>query len=139
MVDPDADDADSTEFDLKARLRARRLELNLSQEEVAKRAGLSYRRYQAFEGDARPFNPTLATLRRLAEALETTLSVLLVAPGEVVSVLEAGSTEETPGGPPGQEPSGDKTMSKNASTAPVASTAQETKKKGKKKRVRKKR
>lgn len=57
----------------KARLRARRLELNLTQEAVARRAGLSLRRYQELESESDLStgreNPTLRTITRLATAL----------------------------------------------------------------------
>lgn len=68
---------------VQARLRRRRLELNLSQEQVATKARLSLRRYQEFEGRPGPnrrFNPTLNTLVRLAHALETDLATLLREP-----------------------------------------------------------
>lgn len=58
----------------KARLRMRRLELGLTQDAVARRAGLTMRRYQELEsaggtGTGRE-NPTLRTIIRLAMALE---------------------------------------------------------------------
>lgn len=65
---------------VQGRLRARRLELNLTQDQVARRAHLTTRRYQEFEGAAGPkrrFNPTLRTLFRIAKALEADLTQLL--------------------------------------------------------------
>ena len=48
-----------------------RLERGLRQDDVAERSGMSLRRYQEFEGGRGAFNPTLATLLKLAEALES--------------------------------------------------------------------
>lgn len=65
---------------VQGRLRARRLELNLTQDQVARRARISTRRYQEFEGEPgakNRFNPTLRTLVRLSTALEIDVSILL--------------------------------------------------------------
>lgn len=59
------------------RMRQRRIALNLRQEDVAERADMSLRRYQDFEAGTRKFNPTLDTLLRFAEALESELGELL--------------------------------------------------------------
>lgn len=61
--------------ELAARLRARRLELGLTQEQVAERTGFSQRHVSSFEVGTRI--PTLPTLSRLARALETTEAELL--------------------------------------------------------------
>lgn len=66
----------------KARLRKRRLELFLTQEMVARRAGLSLRRYQELEserdaGTGRE-NPTLRTIIRLATALDVDVAYFFV-------------------------------------------------------------
>lgn len=57
---------------LKFRMRTRRIELGLTQEAIAKRAGISTRRYQEIESEAGTSrnNPTLRTLIAIAKALE---------------------------------------------------------------------
>ena len=60
---------------LKARLRARRNELGLTQDEVAERMGMTVRHYQKIEGGE--LNITLRTLQRAATALRTTAADLL--------------------------------------------------------------
>lgn len=63
------------------RLQRRRLELGLSQEEVAHRAGLSSFTYQKFEkGESRPgtpMNPRLTTLLALSQVLDLPLTTMV--------------------------------------------------------------
>lgn len=65
-------------------LRATRERLNLSQEDVAYRAGLTRFTYQKYEkGESRPgapVNPSLRSLIGIAQALEVDLSELLPRP-----------------------------------------------------------
>lgn len=56
-------------------LRKRAAELGISNAEAARRAGLSERRYGNYVGNRR--EPDLATLVRIAQALETTPNTLL--------------------------------------------------------------
>lgn len=58
-----------------SRLRERASELGISHAEAARRAGLSERRYSHYVSGIR--EPGLATLTRIAEALQTTPDVLL--------------------------------------------------------------
>lgn len=58
-----------------SRLRERAAELGISHAEAARRAGLSERRYSHYVSGIR--EPDLATLVRIAEALQTTLDALL--------------------------------------------------------------
>jgi transcriptional regulator with XRE-family HTH domain len=60
---------------LGVRLRKRAEELGISNSEAARRSGLSEGRYGHYVRDKR--EPDLATLVRIAEALETTPSALL--------------------------------------------------------------
>ena len=63
------------------RMQRRRLELGLSQEAVAHRAGISTFTYQKFEkGESRPgtpLNPTLFTLYALADVLQVEVGDLV--------------------------------------------------------------
>lgn len=58
-----------------SRLRERAAELGIAHAEAARRAGLSERRYSHYVSGIR--EPDLATLVRIAEALQTTPDVLL--------------------------------------------------------------
>jgi transcriptional regulator with XRE-family HTH domain len=58
-----------------AKLRQRAKDLKISNSEAARRIGLSERRYAHYVSGKR--EPDLATLMRIAEALETTPSALL--------------------------------------------------------------
>lgn len=58
-----------------SRLRERAAELGIANAEAARRAGLSERRYAHYVSGIR--EPDLATLVRIAEALQTTPDVLL--------------------------------------------------------------
>ena len=58
-----------------SRLRERAAELGLPHAEIARRSGLSERRYANYVSGIR--EPDLATLVRIAEALETTADALL--------------------------------------------------------------
>lgn len=58
-----------------SRLRKRAAELGIAHAEAARRAGLSERRYSHYVSGIR--EPDLATLVRIAEALQTTPDVLL--------------------------------------------------------------
>lgn len=66
----------------KARLLARRLELSLTQDMVARRAGITTRRYQELESAGGTStgreNPTLQTIIRLANALEVDVAYFFV-------------------------------------------------------------
>lgn len=70
----------------KARLRARRLELNLTQDMVARRAGITMRRYQEFESvggtNTGRVNPTLRTIIQLATALEVDVAYFFRSDGD---------------------------------------------------------
>ena len=57
-----------------AAIKRHRTNSTLSQEAVARRAGIPLRNYQKLESGQ---NPTLATLLRIADALDITVSVLL--------------------------------------------------------------
>lgn len=63
------------------RLRQTRVQLGLSQEEVASRAGMSryvYQKYEKGEGrPGQPVNPQLRTLIAIAQALDTNVGALL--------------------------------------------------------------
>jgi transcriptional regulator with XRE-family HTH domain len=61
------------------RLRHQRLELGLTQEEAADKAGMSLKRYQHLELGIR-FNPTLKTLLKLCQTLGLELADLLKKP-----------------------------------------------------------
>jgi transcriptional regulator with XRE-family HTH domain len=54
--------------------------LGLTQEEAADRAGIDYKRWQRLESGS--VNPTLRTLLRVAEALETNLWAMLDGRGQ---------------------------------------------------------
>lgn len=58
-----------------SRLRARAAELGISHAEVARRSGLSERRYSHYVSGIR--EPDLATLVRIANVLQTTPNILL--------------------------------------------------------------
>ncbi|HUP98902.1 MAG TPA: helix-turn-helix transcriptional regulator [Aeromicrobium sp.] len=68
---------------LGAALRKRRTELGLKQQEVAERAGLEYKHYQALEaglshyGTKAPANPNFRHIMGLAEALSTNVPDLM--------------------------------------------------------------
>ena len=74
----DRDDIAQTENEsLAAQIRARRIELNMGVRELARATGLSATFVSKLEyGKA---NPTLDTLRNIANALNTPLFLLLVA------------------------------------------------------------
>ena len=61
---------------LMTRVRELRLDLRLSQEAFAERAGLKYKHYQAIEAGRKP-NIQLPTLVKMAEALDLELWELL--------------------------------------------------------------
>ncbi len=63
---------------VQMRLSNARRRAGLTQEEAADLAGLPVRTYQGLEGirDGRNFNPTLLTLRAVAQALKTTIGEL---------------------------------------------------------------
>jgi transcriptional regulator with XRE-family HTH domain len=60
------------------RVKAARLAHGGTQEEVADRARIDYKRYQALE--AGRVNPTIGTLLRVAEALDLSIWLLLGGP-----------------------------------------------------------
>jgi transcriptional regulator with XRE-family HTH domain len=60
--------------DLAQRIRCARLAIDLTQEEVAERSRIPYKRYQAVELGAA--NLTVKTLARLADALGLTIATL---------------------------------------------------------------
>lgn len=70
--------------ELGRRLRELRVNLDLSQEEVAHRAGISRNQYQLIERglsnreSATPANPRLSTLVALCDALDTSVTDLVV-------------------------------------------------------------
>ncbi len=61
---------------LRANLRRLREERDLTQEQIAEKAGLTYRHYQDIEAAARP-GLQLATVERLAKAFNLSISELL--------------------------------------------------------------
>ena len=63
---------------LRANLRRLRAARNLTQEQIAERAGLTYRHYQDVEAAARP-GLQLATVERLAKAFDVPTWRLLLA------------------------------------------------------------
>lgn len=65
-------------------VKARRLQLDLTQEQVAKRARLNTQHVSRIE--RAPQNLTLDAIESLAKALETTPSLLLADPGKNVTV-----------------------------------------------------
>lgn len=67
-----------------SRLRQRAKELGISHAEAARRSGLSERRYAHYVSGIR--EPDLATLVRIAKALQTTPNVLLGVDGKKVDV-----------------------------------------------------
>lgn len=71
-------------MEFKERLRARRSELGLTQEVVAKAAGMNVTQYNGYERGRSAASPV--TLPRLAKALQTTPEALL---GQVVSTSSA--------------------------------------------------
>ncbi len=71
-------------MDFKERLRARRAELGLTQEQVAAAAGMNVTQYNGYERGRSAASPV--TLPRIARALETTQEALL---GQVASVTAA--------------------------------------------------
>jgi len=63
---------------LQMRIKKRRIECRLRQEDVAEKADMVLRTYQRFEGykSKEFFNPTLRKVRAIAKALDTTVSEL---------------------------------------------------------------
>ena len=78
---------------LRLRLRSARLAQNLRQEDVAERTGMELRNYQRLESltSRRRFNPTLLSLRALANAIGISLSELLkdATPQELATLASA--------------------------------------------------
>ncbi len=66
---------------MKNRIREKRKELGLSQEELAKRCGVSRQTVNAIENDK--YDPTLALAFRLARELGTAVDVLFQPAGEL--------------------------------------------------------
>lgn len=64
------------------RIRARRTELGISQQEAASRAGISVRVAAKYETEIPPSGPDLATLEKLARALDVSPAWLLYGVGE---------------------------------------------------------
>jgi transcriptional regulator with XRE-family HTH domain len=64
------------------RIKGRRLELGLRQEDVAEGADISLRRFQEYENARIYFNPTFDMLLRFAKALDMDLATLLVKPSK---------------------------------------------------------
>jgi transcriptional regulator with XRE-family HTH domain len=62
------------------RIKIRRLELGLRQEDVAERADLSLRRFREYENAGIYFNPTLDTLLKFCRALDSKPGILLGEP-----------------------------------------------------------
>jgi transcriptional regulator with XRE-family HTH domain len=69
------------------RIRARRTELGLSQQEAASRAGISVRVAAKYETEIPPSGPELATLEKLARALDVSPAWLLYGVGEHVAEI----------------------------------------------------
>ena len=67
---------DPTVLKFSKRLRGLREEYNLSQEELAERADISYKNIQYLEAKS-PTCPSLITLNKLAKAFQISLSKLL--------------------------------------------------------------
>ena len=63
-------------------MKSRRLELNLRQEDVAAKTGLSQKHYQMYEAGYVNFNPTLETLTKFGDALDMTLETLVREPSD---------------------------------------------------------
>jgi transcriptional regulator with XRE-family HTH domain len=61
---------------LSQNLRRLRLERELTQEQLAERAGLTYRHYQQIEGEDRP-GLQVVTVERLAKALRVSVAELV--------------------------------------------------------------
>lgn len=78
---PDQEENES----LGARLRARRLELGMGLRELARATGLSATFISNLERGTT--NPTLATLRKIANALQTPLFMLLISASEAMPVV----------------------------------------------------
>jgi|GEM_PF-6274800 len=72
-----ADSWKATVRKLSRSLRDRRLMLDLSQAELAQKAGVSYRRVQQLEAESGVANPSLRVIVLLADALDTTVADLL--------------------------------------------------------------
>jgi transcriptional regulator with XRE-family HTH domain len=63
---------------LRQRIREARMRLQISQENAAELTGVPLRSYQTLEarGSSRRFNPTIATLRAVARALQIEIGAL---------------------------------------------------------------
>ena len=81
---------------LRWRIKKRRLEQRLRQEDVADAAEMSlrsYQRFEAYESD-KPFNPTLQKLLAISRVLDTTVPILTSAPSEEeIAALQEPMTE----------------------------------------------
>jgi transcriptional regulator with XRE-family HTH domain len=64
------------------RIKSRRLELGLRQEDVAERANLSLRRFREYEAGGIYFNPTLDTVLKFCKVLETKPGIILGEPSK---------------------------------------------------------
>ena len=69
-----------SDTDLSSRIRQRREQLGLSQEELAKRCGVSRQTVNAIENNK--YDPTLTLAFHLAGVLGTTVDELFLGPGE---------------------------------------------------------
>ena len=74
------DDLDNLKRVIRWRMKRRRLELGLRQEDIAVATGVSQKHYQMYEAGYVNFNPTLETLSKFSEALKIKLADLLREP-----------------------------------------------------------
>lgn len=78
-------------MNLGKRLKERRLELSLTQSEVAEKAGIKRAAYSLYESNKR--EPGIEILRSIAKALDTNLSALLENGQAIKEICEDGSVD----------------------------------------------